>query len=130
MTEWRWLSETAVIAGQEEQIAEHGGSVGVRDMDMLRSALARPQHKAAYSDEPDAALLAAAYAFGISQNHPFVDGNKRTALLAAEAFLLDNGFELTAKDADTLQKILDLANGDLTEEAFAEWIRASIVSVP
>lgn len=129
MTEWRWLSETAVIAGQEEQIAEHGGSVGVRDIGLLRSALTRPQNKAVYEDDADAAALAAAYAFGISQNHPFIDGNKRTALLAAETFLLDNGFELTANDTDTLQKMLALAIGELTEEAFADWIRANLAKV-
>jgi death on curing protein len=126
MKEWRWLSENAVLAGHDEQLAEHGGSVGMRDMDMLRSTLARPQNKAAYEDDADAALLAAAYAFGISRNHPFVDGNKRAALLAAEAFLLDNGFELIADDAATLQMMTELASGNLTEEACAAWIRENV----
>jgi death on curing protein len=123
---WRWLSEAALLAAQEEQLAEHGGRVGVRDIGLLRSA--RPQNKAAYEADTDAAAWAAAYAFGICRNHPFVDGNKRAALLAAEAFLLDNGTELTASDADTLSAVMRLANGDMTEEEFADWLRANVRS--
>jgi len=92
---------------------------------LLRSALDRPRNKAAYDDEPDAAAVAAAYAFGICRNHPFVDGNKRTAFLAAATFLLDNGFELTADDADILSVVTRLAEGDVTELAFADWLRAN-----
>jgi death-on-curing protein len=126
MTAWRWLAESAVLAGHEEQLAEHGGRRGVRDLDLLRSALAGPQHKAAY-EEVDAATLAAAYAFGISRNHPFFDGNKRAALLIAAVFLLDNGFDLIANDADVLSKMLELASGGLSEAALAAWMRANIV---
>lgn len=128
MTEWRWLSENAVLATHEEQLAEHGGRGGVRDMNVLR-ALARPQHKAAH-EHADAAALAAAYAFGLCRDHPFIDGNKRAALLTAETFLLDNGFELVAGDAETLSAILELANGGLTEDALAAWIRTNIVPLP
>lgn len=123
---WRWLSEAALLAAQEEQLAEHGGGIGVRDIGLPRSALARPQNKAAYEDNPDAAALAAAYAFGICRNHPFVDGNKRAALIAAEAFLIDNGFELTASDADTVSVMLRLANGEMTEGEFADWLRTNV----
>ena len=123
---WRWLSEAALLAAQEEQLAEHGGGIGVRDIGLLRSALARPQNKAAYEDNPDAAALAAAYAFGICRNHPFVDGNKRAALIAAEAFLIDNGFELTASDADTVSVMLRLANGEMAEDEFADWLRTNV----
>jgi death on curing protein len=125
---WRWLSEAALVAAQEEQLVEHGGSAGVRDLGLLRSALARPQNKAAYEDATDAAGLAAAYAFGICRNHPFVDGNKRAALIAAEAFLLDNGLELIASDADTLSAMMRLGKGDMTEEEFADWLRAKVQS--
>jgi death on curing protein len=129
MTGWRWLCGNAVLAGHEEQLAEHGGRGGVRDMELLRSALAQPRHKATYEDA-DAAGLAAAYAFGIWRDHPFFDGNERAALLAAEAFLLDNGFELSASDTDTLSTIVALANGGLTEAALAAWIRANAASLP
>jgi death-on-curing protein len=125
---WRWLSEGALLAAQEEQLAEHGGRVGVRDIGLLRSALARPQNKAAYEADTDAAALAAAYAFGICRNHPFVDGNKRAALIAAETFLLDNETELTASDADTLSAVMRLADGGMTEEGFADWLRANLRS--
>jgi death-on-curing protein len=124
---WRWLSEPVILAAHDEQLAEHGGATGVRDLGLLKSALARPINRAAYADV-DAADLAAAYAFGIARNHPFVDGNKRTALLAAEAFLLDNGFDLVADDAETLKAMLDLAAGETSEEAFAAWVRTNMVS--
>ncbi len=93
MPEIIWLLEDAVRAIHERQIAEHGGSSGVRDEGLLLSALARPQHLLAYGDpSPDAAALASAYAFGIARNHPFIDGNKRTALVAARTFLLIYSF--------------------------------------
>jgi death on curing protein len=123
---WRWLSEAVLLAIQEEQLAEHGGGAGVRDIGLLRSAMARPQNKAAYEDSPDAAALAAAYAFGICRNHPFIDGNKRAALIAAAVFLLDNGYDLTASEPDAAAAILRLANGDMTEDEFADWLRANV----
>jgi death on curing protein len=123
---WRWISEKALLAAQERQIAEHGGGAGVRDIDLLRSALARPQNKVAYEDEPDAAALAAAYAFGICRNHPFIDGNKRAALIAAAAFLIDNDIDFTASEADAAAAILQLADGKMSEDEFADWLRANV----
>lgn len=115
-----------MLAAHEQQIAEHGGEPGLRDAGLLRSALARPQNKVAYG-APDTAALAAAYAFGIARNHPFVDGNKRMPLLAAEIFLIDNGYVLTADDAAVYEVIVRLAAGTLGEAGLASWIRKSIV---
>lgn len=125
MSDPRWLRLEVVLAVHEQQIAEHGGAPGLRDRGLLESALARPQQKAAYG-EPDLADLAAAYAFGIARNHPFVDGNKRVAFVALELFLRINGLELVADDAACLAVMLDLAAGELEEEALAEWIRARL----
>lgn len=111
------------MAIHDEQIAEHGGPIGVRDAGLLSSALARPKHLAAYGN-PDACELAAAYAFGIVRNHPFVDGNKRTAFVAAIVFLADNGIGMEADDQSMVRAMLDLSAGDMTEEAFANWLRA------
>jgi death on curing protein len=122
--DWIWLDPNVIIAIHTEQLAEHGGGTGVRDAGLLDSALARPQNTAAYGD-PDVFELAAAYAFGIARNHPFVDGNKRTAYVAAELFLLLNGWELIATDADSVLTFLALAAGDLSEAALADWLRAS-----
>ncbi len=119
---WVWLSRDALLAAHDEQLAEHGGVAGIRDLNLFESALARPQNLAAY-EEPDAARLAASYAFGIAKNHPFIDGNKRTALVALEAFLVLNGFSLEASDADCVIAILRLAEGDLDEAALADWVR-------
>ena len=106
----------------DEQIAEHGGSSGVRDQGLLESALARPQHLATYGD-PDAADLAAAYAFGIARNHPFVDGNKRTAFTAAYALLAHNGFDLNATEVDAVLVFTELAAGRLDDATLAAWYR-------
>jgi death on curing protein len=122
---WRWLSEAALLAAQEQQIAEHGGSPGVRDRSLLDSALARAQQKANYA-EPDAADLAAAYAYGIVRNHPFIDGNKRIALISAETFLLDNGYEFEADDLAIYEAIIKLAVGETSDSEFAAWFRANI----
>jgi len=124
-TGWIWLDRDALLASHDEQLAEHGGAAGIRDVNLFESALARPQNLAAY-EKPDAARLAAAYAFGLAKNHPFVDGNKRTALVALEAFLVLNGFELTASDAECVMAILHLAAGELGEEDLAVWIREHI----
>jgi death-on-curing protein len=112
-------------AVHEEQLAEHGGGTGVRDANLLASAMARPQQLANYA-EPDAADLAASYGVGIARNHPFVDGNKRTAFVAVELFLALNGYALTATDADCVFTMLDVAMGKLEEAAFAAWIREHI----
>lgn len=123
MADWRFLDRAIILAVHEEQLAQHGGGVGLRDEGLLESALARPVNLAAYSPDADAAALAAAYAFGIAKNHPFVDGNKRTAFVAMELFLMDNGFVLTASDEDALMTMLRLAAGDMGEEEYAGWIR-------
>jgi death-on-curing protein len=122
---WRWLRLDVVLAVQEVQIAEHGGSPGLRDRGLLESALARPEHKAAYGN-PDLADLAAAYAYGIARNHPFVDGNKRVAFVALELFLALHDHRLAADDEECLRTMLDLAAGELEEEALAGWIRARL----
>jgi len=119
---WVWIPINVILAIHEEQLDEHGGLVGVRDQGLLESALAGPEHLAAYG-EPDAAELAAAYGYGISRNHPFLDGNKRTAFVAALLFLRLNGYSLIATDMDKVLKMLDVAAGEISEEAFAEWIR-------
>ena len=110
----------------DEQLAEHGGATGVRDLALLQSALARPKNLAAYGS-PDIADLAAAYAYGITKNHPFIDGNKRTALLVANIFLLDHGHDIGADDADLLAVMLRVSDGAMKEKQFAEWLRRNIV---
>ena len=120
--QWVWLSVDMIHAAHEEQLVEHGGPGGVRDEGLLASAMARPQHRALY-ESPDAATLAASYAFGIARNHPFVDGNKRTAFVALDVFLDLNGLELDATDEDCVLATLRLAAGQLDEAALAEWIR-------
>ncbi|QTD46890.1 type II toxin-antitoxin system death-on-curing family toxin [Ottowia testudinis] len=119
---WRWLSRQVLIAVHEEQLAEHGGAAGLRDAGLLDSALARPQQLAVDS-EPDMADLAAAYAFGLVCNHPFIDGNKRTGYVAAELFLVLNGCDMTASDESAVLTTLALAADDLDEAAFADWLR-------
>ncbi len=98
---------------------------GIRDLALLQSALARPQNAAAYGSQ-DIADLAAAYAFGIARNHPFLDGNKRTAWVVAETFLLKNGYNLDASDRESLPIMLSVADGSLPEPEFAGWLRAHI----
>jgi death on curing protein len=122
---WTWLRKDVVLAIHDVQIAEHGGISGVRDMGLLESALARPENLAAYGD-PDASALAAAYAFGIARNHPFGDGNKRTAFVSAELFLNLNGIVLSASDSDCVLTILKLAAGDILEDELAGWIRGNV----
>ena len=122
---WRWLSSELIHAVHDEQLAEHGGGAGVRDANLLESALARPQQLAHYG-EPDAAALAASYGFGIARNHPFIDGNKRTAFVAVELFLALNGTDLIASDADAVVHMLALAAGRLSEADFAQWIRNNL----
>jgi len=125
--QWVWIATEVAAAAHLEQIAEHGGGEGVRDAGLLASAMARPRNLADYG-EPDAASLAAAYAFGIARNHPFVDGNKRTAAVVAETFLNLNGFVLTATDAELVVATLALAAGELSEEELADWFRERLVT--
>lgn len=122
---WIWIDPAVLSAVHEEQLLEHGGAAGVRDPGLFESALARPRNTAAYG-APDAAALAAAYGYGIARNHPFVDGNKRTAFVAIELFLALNGMELRAVDADCVMTMLSVAAGTLSEDDLAAWIRRSI----
>lgn len=124
---WRWLLEGVVGAMHNESISEHGGMPGIRDAGLLSSALARPQNQAAYG-EPSVFDLVAAYAFGIVRNHPFVDGNKRTGFLAAYVFLDLNGWELNATEADAVAAVLALANGEINEAGFSEWVKSNSVA--
>lgn len=117
-----WIDATVIQAIHEEQLAEHGGSAGLRDHGLLESALARPQNLAAYG-EPDIAACAAAYGYGLSRNHPYIDGNKRTAFVAVELFLFLNAHVLEAADADCVLTMLKVAEGSMSEEKFAAWIR-------
>jgi death-on-curing protein len=115
----------AVIA-HDLELAAHGGSAGIRDSGLLESALARPRNLLAYADSaPSLTALAAAYAFGISSNHPFVDGNKRTALLVSFAFLDVNGIEVIASQEDAFITILGLAAGEISEEQLAQWFEGN-----
>lgn len=117
-----WLLESVLLAVHEQQLAEHGGGVGVRDLGLLQSALARPQNLAAYG-APDVADCAAAYACGIARNHPFVDGNKRSAFVALELFVELNGWSLDVDDADAVRVMLAVAEGSMEETELALWIR-------
>jgi death on curing protein len=126
MSRWIWLNKAVVIAVHEAQLAEHGGGVGVRDHNLLESALGRPENLAAYG-EPDAIDLAAAYGFGISRNHAFIDGNKRTGFVAAVMFLSLNGYKLVADDASKVLTMLAVAAGEISEVEFAAWIRKHAV---
>ena len=124
----RWVTKSVVLAIHEQQIAEHGGTAGVRDIGLLESALARPQNLAAYT-EPDIAAMAAAYGFGVARNHPFLDGNKRTSYVVTLSFLRLNGIDVRADEATRLDLWLRLASGDVTEEQLAEWLRSHSVKV-
>ena len=126
---WFWVAIEVAEAAHLEQIAEHGGGEGVRDTGLLGSAMARPRNLADYAEEgnePDAAALAAAYAYGIARNHPFVDGNKRTAAVVSETFLALNGYRLTASDAEVVVAFVALAAGELSEDELADWFRERV----
>jgi death on curing protein len=123
--DWAWVAVEVAMAAHAEQLAEHGGGAGVRDMRLLESAMARPKNLAGYGD-PDAADLAAAYAFGIARNHPFADGNKRTAAVVSETFLTLNGHALGCSDAELVVAFLALAAGELSEEELADWFRGHL----
>ena len=127
MADWIWVASTAALAAHLEQLAEHGGAEGIRDEGMFESAMARPQNLAAYG-EPDAAALAASYAYGLARNHPFVDGNKRTAATVSEGFLNLNGYYLQASDAEVVVVFTTLAAGELSEQELADWFRERITA--
>jgi death on curing protein len=128
MSDWIWLDREVLLAVHDEQLAEHGGISGVRDMSLFDSALAKPLNVAVYGKH-SVAKLAASYCYGIARNHPFLDGNKRTAFVAMELFLMLNGFRLAADDTQCVLTMLDVASGQITEEAFANWIEANITSI-
>jgi death-on-curing protein len=124
-----WITHALALAIHERQMAEHGGSAGIRDDALLASALARPQQLHAYGDPPpDLADLAASLAFGLARNHPFVDGNKRTAHVCYRAFLAINDIELDASGEDKYMQMLSLAEGSLSEADFATWLRPRLRS--
>ena len=125
--DWKWIAPEVALAAHREQLAEHGGGDGIRDPGLFESAMARPINLAAYGD-PDAAALAASYAFGLARNHAFVDGNMRTAAVVSETFLVLNGWDLTATDAELVVAFLALAAGELSEEELAAWFRDHIVA--
>jgi death-on-curing protein len=122
MQEPLWMEVVDAVIAHDLELAAHGGSAGLRDAGLLESALSRPKNIWAYAESmPSLAILAAAYAFGISSNHPFIDGNKRTALLVSFAFLDVNGSEVTASQEEAFLTILGLAAGEITEPELALW---------
>lgn len=124
MNEPVWIELQLVVALHAESIAEFGGLNGIRDEGLLDSALARPRQLLAYGD-PNLFELAATYAFGIARNHAFVDGNKRTALAAADVFLQLNGFEIVVDEVQAVVAFQDLAAGEIDEAMLAKWIEAN-----
>jgi len=125
--DWIWIDPAVAVAAHGEQLAEHGGTAGVRDMNMLESAMARPLNLVGYGDT-GAAELAASYAFGIARNHPFVDANKRTAAVVSESFLMLNGYRLVCSDVELVTTVLALAAGELTADALSAWFRGNIAT--
>ena len=126
MTEPRSLSPIYLLSIHADQIQSHGGSLGIRDKGLLMSALDRPRNRWQYEPDSDLAALAAAYGFGISSTHPFVDGNKRVAFQAMYLFLGLNGLRIDAPEEDVVAVIMALASGQLEESALAEWLRSHI----
>jgi death-on-curing protein len=124
--EYIWPTLAVVLAIHDEQLAEHGGSSGLRDAGLLDGVLNRPVHHLAFGDNPDIAHLAALLAHGLASGHPFIDGNKRTSFVVTELFLELNGYELTADDASAVTTWIALAEGDIDEAALAAWIRERI----
>ena len=125
---WIWIGVDVALAIHDEQIAEHSGASGCRDLGLLQSALARPINQASYGN-PDIADLAAAYCIGIVRSHPFLDGNKRTGFVLAELFLELNGCTSTASDLDCVTAVMGLADGTLGDADFAAWIRAHLLEI-
>jgi death-on-curing protein len=124
-----WIEKKVALAIQDRQLAEHGGPAGLRDEPMLEFALARPMNRWAYGED-DSAMLAAAYAFGLARNHPFADGNKRTAWVLARLFLELNGHDLVFKPSDAIAAVLRLAASDLSEDEMADWFRQRLARLP
>lgn len=122
-----WIEKAAILLLQAEALAEHGGAEGLRDDGLLESALARPRNLLAYEGTTDLCSLSAAYAVGISRNHPFVDGNKRIAFISLALFLRLNGLRLVVEQVEAIRVMLAVAEGLLTESQLAEWIRKYVV---
>ncbi len=120
-----WLDANVALAIHERQLAEHGGGIGVRDEGLLESALGRPVNRWAYGED-DLCALAAAYAFGVARNHPFIDGNKRTAWVLARLFLRLNGAVLIFAPEEAIRTVLALAAGELSEAELADWFRGHL----
>ena len=129
MKQLTWVRRDVVLAIHRRQIAEHGGLHGIRDEGLLDSALARPRNLAAYADEPSLAELAAAYAYGLAANHPFADGNKRTAFVICRLFLELNGQSLRASPEEKYLTFLALAAGEISEEQLGRWLSERLVAV-
>ena len=125
MTEPRWITREMVIALHEESVARFGGTAGVRDVGLVESALARPRHRLAFEPEVDRPQLAVAYGYGLARNHPFVDGNKRVAVIAVAVFLALNGRVFDPDEADEVRMVLGVAAGDIDEATFATWVAAN-----
>ena len=128
MSEPLWLLPVYVLAIHADQVQSHGGSLGLRDRGLLESALERPKNRFQYDPEADLSALAAAYGFGLAQNHPFVDGNKRVAFQAMYLFLGLNGFRIEAAEEEVVLLILSLASGQLDEDSLAAWLRNHITA--
>ena len=128
MRAWNWFEETIVLAIHDEQLQQHGGLAGVRDVGLLKSALARAEQLEAYGN-PDVCDLAAAYAYGMARNHPFADGNKRTAFVLAETFLALHDAMLIATDEQCYLSMVQLASGEIEQDAFAAWLRMNSRSI-
>ena len=119
----RWIDLSVVLAIHEQQIAEHGGSLGIRDLGMIESALGRPQNRLLYND-PDIFDLAAAYGYGLAQNHGFIDGNKRTAYVVTRLFLVLNGYDISASEIEKVITFENVGKGEIDQAALASWLRS------
>jgi len=128
VTELTWLTRAVIEALHADQIREHGGQLGLRDLGILESALARPQHRWTYESDDDLQSLAAEYGFGLAKNHAFLDGNKRIAFVAMNVFLILNGLEIETSEPDVVATMLGVAEGRIDQGALATWLRA--VTIP
>jgi death on curing protein len=122
----RWVARLVIVAIHADMLSAHGGLVGVRDKGALESAMARPRQRREFGDDPDLASLATAYAYGITRNHPYIDGNKRTAFVTMAVFLALNGLHLVAEEREVVTTMLALASGDLAEDGLAAWLRGHL----
>ena len=125
MSEPVWVDRRVLLMLQQESLAEHGGTSGIRDEGLLDSALTRPRNRHLYNLNADVPQLAAAYGYALIKNHAFVDGNKRIAFIATEMFLRLNGFSLATEPVDEIQTMLKLSADEISEDDFAAWIRAN-----